>query len=55
MLLFCIYIFFYFILFIVNITGIQLLEVLSTDTFQRFVIAGFGGEALVTIRHFRGE
>ena len=35
--------------------GVQLLDVLAADPFQRFVIMGFGTEARVTIRTFRGD
>lgn len=35
--------------------GVQLLDVLAADPFQRFVIMGFGVEARVTIRTFRGD
>lgn len=35
--------------------GVQLLDVLAVDPFQRFVIMGFGADARVTIRTFRGD
>ena len=35
--------------------GVQLLDVLAADPFQRFVIMGFGADARVTIRTFRGD
>ena len=35
--------------------GVKLIDVLSADPFQRFVIIGFGAEARVTVRTFRGD
>ena len=35
--------------------SVQLIDILSVDPFQRFVIMGHGPEARVTIRIFRGD
>jgi hypothetical protein len=35
--------------------GVLLLDILAADPFKRFVIMGFGAEARVTIRTFRGD